>query len=291
MRNSCSDEVFYANKRLQEEEDDLRDRINNFYYKKVDLLDEIEKEKKDDPSKEILEVEEEVKICDPFRGFLVPDENGSIRKGSSLDEPKLCKFYSKGFCKYKEECHLSHAKSDCKEHIERGICNRTDCTNRHRQDCKFYNSKKGCERRESCAFLHRHMATKDPTKDNLNSSKEKYEINKLESFIDEMKKKVQEKDTNMDIRNSEILKLRKNLENKDAEIKEKETMIRNLEEDQESGSDYSEDEDERVFRKEDHENDLIIGHGHFGKIFEARDGMEEEAENLRREWRRVDCRK
>ena len=106
MRNSCSDKVFfYAKKRLQEEEDDLRDRINNFYSKKVDLLDEIEKEKKDDPSKEILEV----KICDPFRGFLVPDKNGSIRKGSSLDEPKLCKFYSKGFCKYKEECHLSHA--------------------------------------------------------------------------------------------------------------------------------------------------------------------------------------
>ena len=149
------------------------DRINNLYSKKVDLLDEIEKEKKDDPRKEILEVEEEVKICDPFRGFLVPDENGSIRKGSSLDEPKLCKFYSKGFCKYKEECHLSHAQSDCKEHIELGICNRKDCTNRHRQDCKFYNSKKGCERRDSCAFPYRHIATKDPTKDNLNSSKEK----------------------------------------------------------------------------------------------------------------------
>ena len=80
-------------------------------------------------------------------------------------------------------------------------------------------------------------------------------------------------------------------ENKVAEIKEKETMIRNLEEDQESCSDCSEDKDERGFRKEDHENDLIIGHGYFGKIFEARDGMEEEAENLRREWRRVDCRK
>ena len=72
------------------------------------------------------------------------------------------------------------------------------------------------------------MATKDPTKDNLNSGKEKYEINKLESFIEVMKKKVQEKDRNIDIRNSEIIKLRKDLENKDAEIKEKKTMIRNL---------------------------------------------------------------
>ena len=66
-------------------------------------------------------------------------------------------------------------------------------------------------------------------------------------------------------------------------------MIRNLEEDQESDLDYGEDEDERVSRKEDHENDLIIGHGHFGKIFEAREGMEEEAENLRREWKKVEC--
>ena len=81
-----------------------------------------------------------------------------------------------------------------------------------------------------------------------------------------MKTKIQEKDKDIEIKTSEILKQREDLQNKDAEIKERETMIKNLEEDQESGSDYSEDEDERVSYKEDHENELIIGHGHLARF-------------------------
>ena len=30
---------------------------------------------------------------------------------------------------------------------------------------------------------------------------------------------------------------------------------------------------------------VLIGRGHFGKLFEVREGMEEEADSLRKEWR------
>ena len=128
MRNSCSDNVYYKKKKLLKEEEDLRDRINDFYSNKSELFEEITHEKHNDPSKEILEVEEEVKNCDPFRGFLVPGDNGSIRKESGLNtdteevKAKLCKFFTKGFCKHGSSCSYFHEINDCKDHTENGKC-------------------------------------------------------------------------------------------------------------------------------------------------------------------------
>ena len=85
MRNSCSDNVYYKKKKLIKEEEDLRDRLNDFYANKSELFDEIVAEKQNDPSREIIEVEEEIRKCDPFRGFLVPGDNGSLAKKSDMN--------------------------------------------------------------------------------------------------------------------------------------------------------------------------------------------------------------
>ena len=97
-------------RRLWEEDTDLKERINLFYSKKREVLEEIAKEKLEDPSEELLEVEEEAKSCDPFAGFIVND----------TETNKLCKHFSKGFCKNGSSCTYSHESSDCNEHVNNG---------------------------------------------------------------------------------------------------------------------------------------------------------------------------
>ena len=282
MRNSCSDNIYYKQKRLLEEEEDLRDRINNFYASKSKLCEEIEKEKQDDLSKEILEVEVKIKLCDPFRGFLIPDENGSRRKDSFLNggegNVKVCKFHRKGFCKNKLLCPFFHSKSDCKEHIESKNCTNTDCTSRHREPCKFFNSKKGCERGKGCAFIHNNI-------NDLGTNKEKEaQINALENLIKTMKNVMITKDVEIEKNRKELGKLKLELELKVAEIKEKEEIINTMKKEDEGTSEES-DEDEEIDQDNRKDQHMLIGRGHFGKLFEIREGMEDEAESLRKEWR------
>ena len=124
------------NKKLEEEEENIRDRINDFYANKTDLFKEIEKEKLEDPSKELLEIEEEAKVLDPFRGFLCfPRRKDSETNQSDIVDAKICKFHSRGFCKNYLSCRYFHAKSDCNDHIESGKCTIKECTSRHREDC------------------------------------------------------------------------------------------------------------------------------------------------------------
>ena len=56
------------------------DRINDFYSNKSEIYNKITEEKEIDPSREILEVDEEIKNCDPFIEFLISANNSSLRK-------------------------------------------------------------------------------------------------------------------------------------------------------------------------------------------------------------------
>ena len=114
MKKTCSDRIFDMKRRLWEEERDLKERINLFYSKKREVLEEIAQEKLDDPSEELFRVEEEAKSCDPFAGFKVND----------TETNKLCKYFSKGFCKKDSSCTYSHEILDCNEHVNNGICHR-----------------------------------------------------------------------------------------------------------------------------------------------------------------------
>ena len=55
------------NKHLEDKEGDLQERINMFYSNKSDILEEIAKEKINDPSEELIKIEKEVKECDPLK--------------------------------------------------------------------------------------------------------------------------------------------------------------------------------------------------------------------------------
>ena len=77
-------------KSLREELSDLQERINMFYSNINEILEEIFKEKQESPSKELLEVEEEVKEFDPLKG-IIPS------KITNFETKRLCKYFSKGF--------------------------------------------------------------------------------------------------------------------------------------------------------------------------------------------------
>ena len=67
---------------------------------------------------------------------------------------KRCKWYNRGFCREKGGCSYEHAKEDCQEHLNGGCTIKGCSTLRHRRKCRYFNSKEGCYRGESCEYLH-----------------------------------------------------------------------------------------------------------------------------------------
>jgi len=63
---------------------------------------------------------------------------------------KKCKFYDKGFCKYKDECKYQHPIIDCTNNC----LDKQLCPKRHRKECKFKNK---CYHNEKdvCEYLHK----------------------------------------------------------------------------------------------------------------------------------------
>ena len=151
------------------------EKINVFYSKEKELEYDIQKQKNYDLSKEILEVEENVEECDPQIGQLIsPQSKLTATVENYVNEPKtnepelkVCKFHSNGFCKRGCSCAYYHPKQDCKEHNESGMCLNSACLDRHRKDCWFYTSGKGCNNGAKCSFIHREQskATKSASPD------------------------------------------------------------------------------------------------------------------------------
>ena len=144
---------------LFEEEGDVRERIKTFLFNKRDVLNEIFVEKEEDSSEEVLMLEEEVKKCDPLEDFM-----------QNKNTQTLCKHFLKGFCRHGTSCSYSHESQDCRDHTDFGKCVQSHCPDRHRNDCKYFNTRKGCNRRYSCAFLHR--GNQDATEDDDKVSKD-----------------------------------------------------------------------------------------------------------------------
>ena len=249
MKSKCSDHVYLKSKSLKEEEYDLKDKINTFYSHKKDLLNIIVEEKNNDPSKEIHEIEDEVKTCDPFRGFL-PENEEYVNTES---ENKPCRYHSKGFCKRGLSCNFYHSSLDCTQHMKTGNCLISNCNRRHREDCQFHNRKSGCTRSNNCAYLHRtkDIMNKESDKNNETIIENLENIKQLEIIIENMKKDLQAKDKDIMVKIKEIDILKREVQVKDAEIGEKEAIIKNLE-DEDSFSQDSDNEEEEQTKKHCH---------------------------------------
>jgi hypothetical protein len=67
---------------------------------------------------------------------------------------KICRYYNRGFCKYKNKCRFAHANKICKIYEETGTCGDNKCSDRHPKHCKWWESSRGCKREQECEYLH-----------------------------------------------------------------------------------------------------------------------------------------
>ena len=69
-------------------------------------------------------------------------------KTEAKDEKKTkCKYYNRGYCKYKDKCTFDHFEENCKEFLSTGHCSISkSCMFRHPKNCRFWTKKsEGCK--------------------------------------------------------------------------------------------------------------------------------------------------
>ena len=67
---------------------------------------------------------------------------------------KICRYFNRGYCKYKSRCRFTHSEELCQEYIKTEKCSRTSCTDRHPKKCKWFEAGGYCKRDSQCEYLH-----------------------------------------------------------------------------------------------------------------------------------------
>ena len=80
-------------------------------------------------------------------------EDRSVEKQNNVKRKK-CRYFNRGFCKYKLKCRYSHPKKVCEEYLKSQECGKKDCCERHPKICKWLESRDGCKRNGECDYLH-----------------------------------------------------------------------------------------------------------------------------------------
>jgi hypothetical protein len=52
-------------------------------------------------------------------------------------EKKVCRYFNRGYCKYKLQCRFVHSQKICEEHLKYGKCGDNSCSDRHPKECKW----------------------------------------------------------------------------------------------------------------------------------------------------------
>ena len=68
------------------------------------------------------------------------DQNDKEVEVKKLEMTK-CRYYDKGFCKYRTKCRYSHPEQTCEDYILYGQCTGQNCPRRHLKQCKFWRKK------------------------------------------------------------------------------------------------------------------------------------------------------
>ena len=82
--------------------------------------------------------------------------DGDIAEKSVLSVKRMmkrCRYFNRGYCKYKGKCKYVHPGHICKEHERNKKCENSECEGRHPKSCKWLSSRVGCIR-EGCDYQH-----------------------------------------------------------------------------------------------------------------------------------------
>ena len=71
---------------------------------------------------------------------------------------RKCRYYNRGYFKFKENCNFFHSTSVCDTFLRDGICQEEGCRQRHPKDCRYWTrNTDGCSRKEKCDYLHNNL--------------------------------------------------------------------------------------------------------------------------------------
>ena len=71
-----------------------------------------------------------------------------------LKSSTKCKYYDKGFCKYKKDCDYLHPVETCTNQV----CNTQSCSKRHPKICKYFVKGNSCIFKTKCCYRHENIA-------------------------------------------------------------------------------------------------------------------------------------
>ena len=99
------------------------------------------------------------KMCENLERFLeklvVTIKDDTKRETKEKTTTRKCRYYNRGFCKYRESCRFYHSPVVCNTYLEEGICGKKSCSERHPKKCRYWaGSPKGCTRDDGCKYLH-----------------------------------------------------------------------------------------------------------------------------------------
>ena len=69
-------------------------------------------------------------------------------------KPKKCRYFNRGYCKYKTKCRFTHLLGLCSQYLQTGKCGKSECDKRHPKSCKWDNGMNSCKRGIECMYLH-----------------------------------------------------------------------------------------------------------------------------------------
>ena len=58
---------------------------------------------------------------------------------------KKCRYFDRGYCKYKDKCRYTHPKNICTEYLQSMKCESKECLWRHPRACKWFSRQDGCK--------------------------------------------------------------------------------------------------------------------------------------------------
>ena len=111
----------------------------------------------------LLKIEKEMVAFDTKKQAKAQDGNIDCKTNANVTKDhgkvvhtktKKCRYFNRGYCKYKSGCRYSHPKEVCKEHLASQNCENVNCLDRHPKVCKWMESKNGCNRGTTCDYLH-----------------------------------------------------------------------------------------------------------------------------------------
>ena len=73
-------------------------------------------------------------------------------------KPKKCRYFDRGYCKYKTKCRFTHMLGLCSQYLQIGKCERKECDQRHPKSCKWDKGNSACKRGIDCMYLHGNTA-------------------------------------------------------------------------------------------------------------------------------------